>query len=75
MKTPDNTFKQALQANQIQYGFWLGLGNAYAAEIGAGAGFDWLLIDAEHAPNDNASILAQLQTIEIAMSPRVTNPK
>jgi 4-hydroxy-2-oxoheptanedioate aldolase len=40
-----------------------GLANAYTTEICAGAGFDWLLLDGEHAPNDTQSVLAQLQTI------------
>ena len=63
MQTPVNTFKQALQNKQVQIGLWLGLANAYSAEICAGAGFDWLVIDGEHSPNDLRSILAQLQAI------------
>ena len=63
MKTPVNTFKQALAARQTQIGLWLGLASAYSAEICACAGFDWLLVDGEHAPNDLASIQANLQTI------------
>lgn len=60
---PINTFKRALAEGRKQIGFWLGLGNALAAEIAAGAGFDWLLIDEEHGPNDLRSTLAQLQAI------------
>ncbi len=63
MKTPVNKFKTALYDGQVQYGFWLALADPYCAEICAGAGFDWLLIDGEHAPNDLRSILAQLQTV------------
>lgn len=63
MQTPVNTFKQALQNKQAQIGLWLGLASPYSTEICAGAGFDWLLIDGEHAPNDINSILAQLQVI------------
>ena len=63
MQTPKNLFKQALQAKRPQIGLWMGLANAYSAEICALAGFDWLLIDGEHAPNDLRSILAQLQTV------------
>ncbi|WBX99944.1 HpcH/HpaI aldolase/citrate lyase family protein [Ramlibacter tataouinensis] len=63
MQTPPNPFKQALAARQPQIGLWLGLGDAYAAEICAGAGFDWLLIDGEHAPNDLRSVLQQVQVI------------
>jgi 4-hydroxy-2-oxoheptanedioate aldolase len=48
---------------RAQIGFWLGLTDPSCAEVCAGAGFDWLLIDGEHAPNDVRSILAQLQAV------------
>ena len=63
MKSPVNTFKQALANKQAQIGLWLGLANAYSAEICAGAGFDWLLLDGEHSPNDLQSLLGQLQAV------------
>ncbi|WP_090140446.1 aldolase/citrate lyase family protein [Limnohabitans sp. DM1] len=63
MKTPVNTFKQALKDKRPQIGLWMGLASAYTAEICALAGFDWLVIDGEHAPNDLRSIQAQLQTL------------
>jgi len=58
-----NPFKKALLGDTPQLGLWLSLGNAYAAEICAGAGFDWVLIDGEHSPNDVRSILTQLQAV------------
>ncbi|WP_345063893.1 HpcH/HpaI aldolase/citrate lyase family protein [Acidovorax lacteus] len=61
--TPRNLFKQRLAAGETVLGLWLGLAHAYSAEILTGAGFDWLLIDGEHAPNDLHSVLAQLQAI------------
>lgn len=63
MAAPINKFKQDLKFGPAQIGLWLGLANAYTAELLAGAGFDWLLIDAEHAPNELQTILAQLQAI------------
>jgi 4-hydroxy-2-oxoheptanedioate aldolase len=64
MPTKKNTFKAALKSGkQAQIGLWVGLANSYTAEICAGAGFDWLLIDGEHAPNDVRSILTQLQAM------------
>ncbi|NHN39880.1 4-hydroxy-2-oxoheptanedioate aldolase [Pseudomaricurvus alcaniphilus] len=63
MKIPQNTFKQALRNGQQQYGFWLGLANPLSAELCAYTGYDWLLIDGEHAPNNLQTILAQLQAI------------
>jgi len=63
MQTPVNLFKQALKEKRPQIGLWLGLADAYSAEICAGAGFDWLLIDGEHSPNGLQSILQQAQAI------------
>lgn len=58
-----NRFKQAIAAGRRQIGLWQALASPYTAEICAGAGFDWLLIDAEHAPNDLPLVLAQLQAV------------
>ena len=63
MEMPRNAFKRALLAGETQIGLFLGLANAYTAEIVATAGFDWLLIDGEHGPNDLQSIIAQLQAL------------
>ena len=62
-RTLHNPFKQALQAGRRQIGFWLNLPNTTVAEIAAGAGFDWLLIDGEHTYHSLETILHQLQTI------------
>jgi len=74
MPAPVNSFKAAIAAGKPQIGFWLALANAYTAEIAAHAGFDWLLVDGEHAPNDIPSILAQLQAIGSASHPVVRLP-
>lgn len=63
MKQPHNAFKAALAGGDAQIGLWLSLADAYVAEMIATAGFDWLLIDAEHAPNDLRTVLAQLQAV------------
>ena len=63
MQLPVNAFKRALHNGQPQIGLWVGLADAYVAELLAGTGFDWLLIDAEHAPNDPRSVLGQLQAL------------
>jgi 4-hydroxy-2-oxoheptanedioate aldolase len=62
MELPRNTFKRALIAGQPQIGLWSSLASSYTVEVIAGAGFDWLLLDMEHSPNDLESLLAQLQT-------------
>ncbi|MDN7588884.1 4-hydroxy-2-oxoheptanedioate aldolase [Burkholderia seminalis] len=63
MQISSNVFKAALARGDAQVGLWLGLANPYSAEVVAGAGFDWLLIDGEHAPNTVPTILTQLQAI------------
>ena len=63
MTAPHNPFKAALAARRQQFGLWLGMANPYTAEICAGAGFDWLVIDGEHAPNDLPLMLSQLQVL------------
>ncbi|WP_228160514.1 4-hydroxy-2-oxoheptanedioate aldolase [Marinobacter bohaiensis] len=60
---PGNPFKRALANGEPQVGFWLSMGSSYCAEMCATAGFQWLLIDGEHAPNDVNSTLAQLQAV------------
>lgn len=63
MQMPRNQFKARLNDDRVQYGLWVSLADAVAAEIAAGAGFDWLLLDGEHAPNDLRSLLGQLQAV------------
>ncbi|MBS9762071.1 4-hydroxy-2-oxoheptanedioate aldolase [Pseudomonas mosselii] len=63
MDMPINTFKQRLRTGQAQIGLWLGLADPYCAELAANAGFDWLLLDGEHAPNDLRGLLGQLQAV------------
>ncbi len=58
-----NRFKQALAKGERQLGLWSGLASPIAAEILAASGFDWIVIDGEHAPNDIPSLLAQLRAM------------
>lgn len=64
MPAPTNPFKIALKNKQLQIGCWLAMAEQYPAEIATTAGFDWLLVDGEHGPNDLRSTLGQLQIIE-----------
>ena len=68
MPAPRNPFKAALREKRPQIGFWLALASPYTAEIIGGAGFDWLLIDGEHAPNDLPLMMAQLQALSASPS-------
>ena len=74
MDMPVNTFKLRLQSGQAQIGLWLGLADPYCAELAANAGFDWLLIDGEHAPNDLRGMLGQLQAVAPYPSHPVIRP-
>ena len=61
---PDPSFKDALDhADHALAGIWVCSGSPLVAEICAGAGFDWIFIDAEHSPNGLESILVQLQSV------------
>ncbi len=74
MEMPINIFKQRLQVGEAQIGLWLGLADPYCAELAANAGFDWLLIDGEHAPNDLRGLLGQLQAVAPYASQPVIRP-
>jgi len=74
MEMPVNRFKQRLNSGEVQIGLWLGLADTYCAELAANAGFDWLLIDGEHAPNDLRSMLGQLQAIAPYASEAIIRP-
>ena len=61
--TPKNLFKKSLQAGEKQIGVWSAMGNPVSAEICAGSGFDFVVIDAEHGPQHAESLIGQLQAI------------
>lgn len=61
MDLPANHFKRGMKSGKAQIGLWSSLSSAYTVEVIAGAGFDWLLLDMEHSPNDLESLLVQLQ--------------
>jgi 4-hydroxy-2-oxoheptanedioate aldolase len=63
MPVAPNPFKRALRAGRPQIGLWSSLAGNLAAEVVAGSGFDWLLLDMEHAPNELPTIHAQLQAV------------
>jgi 4-hydroxy-2-oxoheptanedioate aldolase len=60
MDLPVNHFKRALKAGRPQIGCWAALASPLSIEIVAGAGFDWVVVDAEHGPNDVPMVLSQL---------------
>ena len=63
MEITKNKLKKAYPSVRPQFGVWNGLVDTYVAEILAGAGFDWVLIDGEHAPFDLRTIQLQMQAM------------
>lgn len=61
MNLAPNPFLAALRAGTPQIGIWITLSSPFAAEVVAGAGFDWAMVDMEHSPNDVTSVMGQLQ--------------
>ncbi len=70
MELPRNRFKEGLKSGRAQIGLWSSLSSSYTVEVIAGAGFDWILLDMEHSPNDLESLIGQLQ----AAAPYATHP-
>ena len=68
MPAKTNAFKARLLAGETVIGCWLATGEAYVAEMMGTAGFDWLVVDGEHAPNDIRSIRAQLTALAASPS-------
>lgn len=60
---PKNRFKAQLAAMQVQRGLWCQITDPLVAEMAAGAGFDWMLFDTEHAPLEVPSVLPLLQAV------------
>ena len=65
---PTNNFKRGLEAGTPQIGLWMSLASPVATEIVAGAGFDWMLIDCEHSPNDLSNPSVSLQPVDLLAS-------
>jgi 4-hydroxy-2-oxoheptanedioate aldolase len=63
MDLPENRFRKLLKQGRHQYGIWNSIGGSIVAEVLAGAGYDWVLIDTEHSPVEVTGALASLQAI------------
>jgi 2-dehydro-3-deoxyglucarate aldolase len=70
-----NRFKHDLRAGRTQIGCWCSLANPFTTEILGLAGFDWLLIDGEHAPNELNSLVMQLMALKDSFSAPVVRPQ
>jgi 4-hydroxy-2-oxoheptanedioate aldolase len=74
MKIKQNPFLTAIRTGKPQIGIWVSLCNSYSAEVIAGAGFDWAVIDMEHAPNDLTTVLGQLQAFAGSKTTALVRP-
>lgn len=74
MQLPQNAFKRRLLAKELQIGLWCSLCSNIGAELVADSGFDWLLIDTEHAPNELPTVMGQLQAITGGTASAVVRP-
>ena len=68
MDLPRNAFKHAIAKGELQIGLWCSLCSPITAEIVSHSGFDWLLLDTEHSPNEVPDVLAQLQASQAGTS-------
>ena len=71
MPAPINMFKQALANGETVIGCWLSLANSFSTEAMGTTGFDWLLVDSEHSPNDIRSLREQLIALDSSPSTAV----
>ncbi|MFM7003674.1 MAG: HpcH/HpaI aldolase family protein, partial [Limnohabitans sp.] len=74
MQSIHNNFKHAIQKGQKQIGLWSHLCSPISIEILAHCGYDWLLLDMEHSPNDLSEILVQLQAMKGGTATPIVRP-
>ena len=70
-----NQFRRDLIDNKKLIGCWCSLGSPITTEILGLAGFDWLLLDGEHSPNDVLSFIPQLMALKDSSSAPVVRPQ
>jgi len=69
-----NAFKHAIAAGKLQIGLWSSLCSNIAAEIVSESGFDWLLLDTEHSPNEIPDLVQQLQAVQRGTATPIVRP-
>lgn len=74
MEMRRNAFKAALLRRELQIGLWSSLCSPLAAEIIGDSGFDWILVDTEHSPNEVPGVMAQLQALATGTASPVVRP-
>ena len=74
MDLAPNAFKARMKAGRLQIGLWCSLASNIAAEIVSDSGFDWLLLDTEHSPNEVPDILSALQAVQRGSASPIVRP-
>ena len=74
MELPVNQFERGMKAGKPQIGLWSSLSSHYSVEVIAGSGFDWLLLDTEHSPNDLENVVTQLQAASAYPTTAIVRP-
>ncbi len=74
MDLPANAFKAALKRGELQIGLWSSLCSPIVSEIISQSGFDWILVDTEHSPNEPPDVLAQLQALKGGTATPIVRP-
>lgn len=74
MELPKNNFKHGLARGELQIGLWCSLCSNIAAELVAYSGYDWLLLDTEHSPNEIPDLVAQLQAVATGTASAIVRP-
>jgi len=69
-----NAFKHAIAAGRLQIGLWSSLCSNIAAEIVSESGFDWILLDTEHSPNEVPDLVQQLQAVQTGTATPIIRP-
>ena len=74
MELPPNAFKRAIADGRLQIGLWSSLASNIATEVYAESGFDWILLDTEHSPNELPGLLSQLQALQSGAATPIVRP-
>jgi 4-hydroxy-2-oxoheptanedioate aldolase len=74
METPCNHFKRAIAEGRRQIGLWSSSGSVAVAEMLGPAGYDWILLDTEHAPNELPDVIAQMRALSDTSAEAIVRP-
>lgn len=74
MDLPINLFKRSIKSGKAQIGLWCSIAAYQTVEVVANSGFDWLLLDMEHSPNDVRSLTIQMMAAKGGTASPIVRP-